>query len=213
MLAPAPAVWVLPMAQVCPMGAHEADWERVSVLACKADGSIKQVGAWGLLTGTHFGSSGCRPLQPASATPWQGSTGRGTGGQRRAVCAARALLRPHPASTGHEASALQVSYSQHAWTEVLDCERGQCPFEDGHPVAHAALETHANYPQPSPFVVSGRRQGAAAAAAVGEGVFLCPGHARCSEPARASSARSRPWRLLQWASPLVRPSVAPTSYL
>lgn len=29
--------------QVCPLGTHEADWERVSVLACKADGAVKQV--------------------------------------------------------------------------------------------------------------------------------------------------------------------------
>lgn len=29
--------------QVCPLGTHEADWERVSVLACKAGGAVKQV--------------------------------------------------------------------------------------------------------------------------------------------------------------------------
>lgn len=32
--------------RVCPFGTHEADWERVSVLACKADGEVKQVGGW-----------------------------------------------------------------------------------------------------------------------------------------------------------------------
>lgn len=46
-----------------------------------------------------------------------------------------------------------MGYSQHSWTEVLDCEQGQCPFEGGHPVTHAALETHANYPIESPFIV------------------------------------------------------------
>ncbi|GAB4821546.1 hypothetical protein N2152v2_008592 [Parachlorella kessleri] len=74
--------------RVCPLGIHEGDWEFVSVLACKADGSLKQ-----------------------------------------------------------------VAYSQHAWNEVLDCEAGECPTEEGHPVTHAALESHANYPVETDFMV------------------------------------------------------------
>ncbi|KAK9811226.1 hypothetical protein WJX72_000256 [[Myrmecia] bisecta] len=46
----------------------------------------------------------------------------------------------------------QVSYSQHGWQQVLDCTAGECPFdENGHPVSHVALNSHANYPISSPL--------------------------------------------------------------
>jgi hypothetical protein len=75
---------------LCPVGVHEADLERVSVIVCKADGSVQR-----------------------------------------------------------------VAYSQHGWTEVRDCGRGQCRFAEGtsNPLAFVGLDSHANYPDPSPLAV------------------------------------------------------------
>ena len=44
----------------------------------------------------------------------------------------------------------QIAYSQHAWTEVRDCQiEGQCLFDEatGNPVSYVALEGHGNYPE------------------------------------------------------------------
>lgn len=46
----------------------------------------------------------------------------------------------------------QIAYSQHAWTEVRDCQQdGQCSFDEetGNPVSYVGLEGHANYPENS----------------------------------------------------------------
>ena len=50
----------------------------------------------------------------------------------------------------------QIAYSQHAWTEVRDCQRdGQCLFDErtGNPISYVALEGHGNYPENSEFHV------------------------------------------------------------
>ena len=48
---------------------------------------------------------------------------------------------------------MQAAYSQHAWMEIRDCQAGQCPLEDGHPVAYAGLDGHGNYYEESPLAV------------------------------------------------------------
>mmetsp|Transcript_4438 Transcript_4438/g.28282 ORF Transcript_4438/g.28282 Transcript_4438/m.28282 type:complete len:661 (-) Transcript_4438:2056-4038(-) len=48
---------------------------------------------------------------------------------------------------------MQTSYSQHSWFETRNCEAGQCPTEDGHPVAYANLDGHGNYYEPSELLV------------------------------------------------------------
>ena len=48
---------------------------------------------------------------------------------------------------------MQAAYSQHAWMETRDCQAGQCPLEDGHPVAYAGLDGHGNYFQESNLTV------------------------------------------------------------
>ncbi|KAI8107160.1 hypothetical protein M9434_001805 [Picochlorum sp. BPE23] len=50
----------------------------------------------------------------------------------------------------------QIAYSQHAWTEVRDCQQdGQCLFDQttGNPISYVALEGHGNYPENSEFHV------------------------------------------------------------
>ena len=50
----------------------------------------------------------------------------------------------------------RIAYSQHAWTEVRDCQvEGQCPMDPdtGRPVTHVALEGHGNYPENDGFHV------------------------------------------------------------
>lgn len=50
----------------------------------------------------------------------------------------------------------QIAYSQHAWTEVRDCQQdGQCLFDErtGNPISYVALEGHGNYPENSEFHV------------------------------------------------------------
>jgi hypothetical protein len=44
----------------------------------------------------------------------------------------------------------QIAYSQHAWSEVRDCQiDGQCQFDEvtGNPISYVALEGHGNYPE------------------------------------------------------------------
>lgn len=44
----------------------------------------------------------------------------------------------------------QITYSQHAWSEVRDCQiEGQCLFDNvtGNPISYVALEGHGNYPE------------------------------------------------------------------
>lgn len=48
---------------------------------------------------------------------------------------------------------MQTSYSQHSWFETRNCEAGQCPTEDGHPVAYSNLDGHGNYYEPSDLLV------------------------------------------------------------
>lgn len=45
----------------------------------------------------------------------------------------------------------RIAYSQHGWTEVRNCEAGDCPIdkETGHLVTYVGLESHANYPDNS----------------------------------------------------------------
>jgi hypothetical protein len=47
----------------------------------------------------------------------------------------------------------QTAYSQHAWMETRNCEAGQCPMEDGHPVSFAGLDGHGNYYEESNMMV------------------------------------------------------------
>lgn len=46
---------------------------------------------------------------------------------------------------------LAVSYRRHSWNRITDCTRGECHFfeDTHHPVAFAALSSHAMYPFPS----------------------------------------------------------------
>eukprot|EP00963_Diacronema_lutheri_P002546 scaffold177_cov334-Pavlova_lutheri.AAC.49 len=48
---------------------------------------------------------------------------------------------------------MQTAYSQHSWFETRNCEAGQCPTEDGHPVAYSNLDGHGNYYEPSDLLV------------------------------------------------------------
>lgn len=48
---------------------------------------------------------------------------------------------------------MQTSYSQHSWFETRNCETGQCPTDNGHPVAYANLDGHGNYYEPSELLV------------------------------------------------------------
>eukprot|EP00890_Picochlorum_soloecismus_P004787 jgi/Picsp_1/5309/NSC_02670-R1_vacuolar protein sorting-associated protein len=74
---------------MCPAGEHEGDLERLSVLVCKSDFSIKRIG-----------------------------------------------------------------YNQHAWSEVRDCDAGDCPIDaGGHPIVYSSLESHALYPEDNGFHV------------------------------------------------------------
>jgi hypothetical protein len=76
---------------MCPVGVHEADWERVSVLVCKSDWQVKR-----------------------------------------------------------------MAFSQHYWAEERDCTiEGECLVdpETGHYSSFAGLDSHANYPEPSDFMV------------------------------------------------------------
>jgi len=50
----------------------------------------------------------------------------------------------------------RMAYSQHAWTEVRNCEiEGDCPFDEatGNPITYVALEGHGNYPTNDGFHV------------------------------------------------------------
>jgi hypothetical protein len=50
----------------------------------------------------------------------------------------------------------QIAYSQHAWSEVRDCQiEGQCLFDEdtGNPISYVALEGHGNYPENQAFHV------------------------------------------------------------
>lgn len=50
----------------------------------------------------------------------------------------------------------QIAYSQHAWSEVRDCQiEGQCLFDNstGNPISYVALEGHGNYPEDKGFHV------------------------------------------------------------
>ena len=74
---------------MCPAGEHEVDLERLSVLVCKSDFSMKRIG-----------------------------------------------------------------YNQHAWSEVRDCDAGDCPIDPGgHPIVYSSLESHALYPENNGFHV------------------------------------------------------------
>ncbi len=117
-----------------PLGVHEGDWERVSVLVCAEDLEIQQV-----RTGTL---AGCKPA-PWLSLPvrWPGvpREARGTFVQRFRPMWCRGPRGPvwpvpscFPATVA--AACPQVSYSQHGWWETRDCTQGKCtlaPDPDG----------------------------------------------------------------------------------
>ena len=47
----------------------------------------------------------------------------------------------------------QVALSQHAWSQLLDCDAGECPLSNGHPEVYVSLNSHANYATASPAYV------------------------------------------------------------
>jgi len=49
----------------------------------------------------------------------------------------------------------RIGYNQHGWSEVRDCDAGNCPVDagTGNPVVYSALESHSLYPENNGFHV------------------------------------------------------------
>ena len=109
--------------QLCPVGVHEGDLERIQLLVCDSDWAVQQA-----RRGLCCLPAGCCPRAPASICP-AAATLHGCAGWRLR-CGQCGRWLSQPGGTGAAPCVPQALYSSHGWWETRDCTKpGRCPFE------------------------------------------------------------------------------------